>query len=90
MFKLIPIVHFWLYHIVVSCTLAHGFWISRKGGTGGGGWGHLVGDMHMVTASLGSWLGPGELLNLFINALSGPGFSFGVRAWAEMDICCGL
>ena len=62
------------------CTLAHGFWISRKGGTGGGGWGHLVGDMHMVTASLGSWLGPGELLNLFINALSGPGFSFGVRA----------
>ena len=30
-----------------------------------------MGDMHMVAASLGSWLVPGELLNLFINALSG-------------------
>ena len=34
--------------------LAHGFCISRKGGTGGGGWGHLQpGDMHVVAARLG-------------------------------------
>ena len=26
----------------------------RKGGTGGGGWGHPQGDMHMVAARLGS------------------------------------
>ena len=37
--------------------------MSRKGGTGGGGWGHLQGDMHMV-AAIGlavkaPWLGPG-------------------------------
>ena len=25
----------------------------RKGGTGGGGWGHLQDDMHMVAAQLG-------------------------------------
>ena len=24
--------------------------VSRKGGTGGGGWGHLQGDMHMVAS----------------------------------------
>ena len=27
--------------------------VSRKGGTGGGGWGHPQGDMHMVAARLG-------------------------------------
>ena len=27
--------------------------MSRKGGTGGGGWGHPQGDMHMVAARLG-------------------------------------
>ena len=26
---------------------------SQKGGAGGGGWGHLQGDMHMVAARLG-------------------------------------
>ena len=30
------------------CALACWFYISRKGGTGGGGWGHPQGDMHMV------------------------------------------
>ena len=29
------------------------FCVSRKGGTGGGGWGHLQRDMHMVAARLG-------------------------------------
>ena len=27
--------------------------MSRKGGTGGGGWGHPQGDLHMVVAKLG-------------------------------------
>ena len=27
--------------------------VCLKGGTGGGGWGHLQGDMHMVAARLG-------------------------------------
>ena len=35
------------------CALAHRFCVSSKGGTGGGGWGHPQGDMHMVTARLG-------------------------------------
>ena len=34
------------------CTLAPGFYVSSKGGTGGGGWGHPQGDMHMVSARL--------------------------------------
>jgi len=29
------------------------FCFSRKGGTGGGGWDHPLGDLHMVTARLG-------------------------------------
>ena len=35
------------------CTLARWFCISRKGGTGGGGWSHQQGVMHMVAARLG-------------------------------------
>ena len=31
---------------------ARWFCVSRKDGTGGGGWGHLQGDMHMVAAGL--------------------------------------
>jgi len=31
----------------------HGFCASRKGATGGGGWGHPQDDMHMVAARLG-------------------------------------
>ena len=30
------------------CAFARWFCISRKGGTGGGGWGHLQGDLHML------------------------------------------
>ena len=33
--------------------LARWFCVSRKVGTGGGGWGHLQGAMHMVAARLG-------------------------------------
>ena len=48
----------WVSHCALSrkdslCTLACGFCITRKGGTEGGGWGHLQGDMHMVGARLG-------------------------------------
>ena len=35
------------------------FCVSRKGGTGGGGWCHLQGDMHMLAAMLAPWFGPG-------------------------------
>ena len=35
------------------CTLARRFCVSRKGGTGGGGWGHPQGAMHMAVARLG-------------------------------------
>ena len=40
-----PIVHFWLHHTAhcaekIVCALARWFCVSRKGGTGGGGWGH--------------------------------------------------
>ena len=30
------------------CVLARWFCVSRKGGTGGGGWGHPQGDLHML------------------------------------------
>ena len=32
------------------CALAHMFCTSRKGGRGGGGWGHLQGAVHMAAA----------------------------------------
>ena len=35
------------------CALAHRFCVSRKGGTGGGGWGHPQGAVHMAAARLG-------------------------------------
>ena len=35
------------------CTLVRRFCISRKGGTGGGGWGHPQGAVHMAAARLG-------------------------------------
>ena len=37
---------------VVSVRYAHWFCVSRKGGTGGGGWDYPWGDMHMVAARL--------------------------------------
>ena len=36
----------------VTVIVLRVYYISRKGGTGGGGWGHLQGDMHMVVARL--------------------------------------
>ena len=35
------------------CTLACGFCVSRKSGTGGVGWGHPQGAVHMAAARLG-------------------------------------
>ena len=45
------------------CALAHRCCISRKGGTGGGGWGHPQGAVHMADDRLGlkkPWLVPSE------------------------------
>ena len=40
------------------CVVHVRFCMSRKGGTGGVGWGHLKGDIHMVAARLGcQWHG---------------------------------
>ena len=35
------------------CVLAHRFGIGRKDGTGGDGWGHPQGAVHMAAARLG-------------------------------------
>ena len=32
----------------IVCALACWFCVSRMGGTGGGGWGHPQGDLHML------------------------------------------
>ena len=40
-------------NIILRTAHARWFCVSRKGGTGGGGWGHPQGDMHMVAAGLG-------------------------------------
>ena len=45
-------------------TLAHWFCVSRNGGTGGDGWGHLQGDLHMVA-----------VVDVCRNALVGTGWS---------------
>ena len=64
------IVHFWS-HYTVHCTekvvSVHRFCVSRKSGTGGGGWDHPQGDMHIVAARLGcqnAMVGSGRLLGL--------------------------
>ena len=42
------------------CVLTHRFCVRRKGGTGGDGWGHLQGAMHMMAADvMGPWLALG-------------------------------
>ena len=51
-----PIVHFWLQYAVYcieKIVLACRFHVSRKGGAGGGGWGHPQGAVHMTAARLG-------------------------------------
>ena len=48
--------HFWLHHTVhcaEKVVSAYWFCVSRKSGTGGGGWGHLQCAVHMVAARLG-------------------------------------
>ena len=51
-----PQVAIWLHHTahctekIVSARYVRQFCVSRKGGTGGGGWCHPQGDMHMVVA----------------------------------------
>ena len=94
-----PIVHFWLHHTVhcaekiVSARYARRFCVSRKGGTGGGGWGHPQGDMHMVAARLGcqsamvgtgwanSCLGCMDRLRKRYSHLVGGSFLAGKVAW---------
>ena len=39
--------------MVSACMLVRRFCVSRKGGTGGGGWGHPHGAVHMAAARLG-------------------------------------
>ena len=55
------IVHFRLHHTV------HGFYVSRKGGTGGSGRGYLQGAVHIAAARAAvkqPWLAPVEPLRL--------------------------
>ena len=50
------------FHLGSVLEPVTGICISRKGGTGGDGWGHLLGAVHMVVARLGCrelWLAPG-------------------------------
>ena len=53
MFKACKRPYYTLHRKDSLCALAYRFWVSRKGGTGGGGWGHPQGDMHMAAARLG-------------------------------------
>ena len=39
---------------IVDARYMHRFCFNGKVGTGGGGWCHLQGDMHMIAARLGS------------------------------------
>ena len=92
--------HFWLYHTahcaekIVYVHYARRFCVSRKGGTGGGGWGHLQGDLHIVAARLGCqtamvgirWANsrPGcmDRLRKRYSHLVGVSFLAGKAAWA--------
>ena len=73
------IVHFWLHHTVhcaekiVCACYTRRFCVSRKGGAGGGGWGHPQGDI--------AWTG---LVNATL-ALYRGSFLAGKAAWALRD-----
>ena len=68
--------------------------MNRKGGTGGGGWGHPRGDMHVVAARLGcqsAMVGTGwtnsrpdctDRLRKCYSHLVGASFLAGKAAWA--------
>ena len=70
------------------------FCVSRKGGTGGGGWGHPQGAVHMAAARLGckmtvvgtgwanSWPGCMSRLRKCYSHLSGGSFLAGKASWA--------
>ena len=67
----------------------HGLGISRKGGTGGDGWCHPHGDMHMVAARLGceNHVGPScpdcmDRLRKHYSRLVGGWFLTRKAAWA--------
>ena len=72
---------------------------SRKGGTGGGGWGHPQGDMHMVAARLGcqsAMVGTGwanschgcmDRLRKRYSYLVGSSFLAGNVAWTRRVTC---
>ena len=76
------------------CVLCTQFCVSRKGGTGGGGWAHPQGDMHMVATRLGcqsamvgtGWANscPGGLdrFRKHYSHLVGGSFLAGKAAWA--------
>ena len=53
------------------CAHVHWFCVSRKGGTGGGGWSHLQGDLHML-AVVAVWKMPWLALGGPILALGHP------------------
>ena len=88
---------FWLHHTAHCkslCALCARFCVSRKGGTGGVGWGHPAGDMHMVAAQLGcqsAMVGTGlanscpgcmDRLTKRYSYLVGDSFLAGKAAWA--------
>ena len=52
-------------HCAERIVSMHGSCVNRIGGTGGGGWGHPQGDMHMVAVVVG-----------FRNGLVGIGWAY--------------
>ena len=76
------------------CVLARRFCVSRKGGTGRGGWGHPQGAVHMAAARLGckrtvvgtgwanSWPGCMSRLRKCYSHPSGGSFLAGKASWA--------
>ena len=76
------------------CALACRFCVSRKGGTGGSGWGHPQGAVQMAAARLGckrtvvgtgwanSWPGCMSRLRKYYSHLSGGSFLAGKASWA--------
>ena len=92
--RLNPIVHFWLHHTahcaekIVSARFARRFYVSRKGGTRGGGCGHLQGDARLGcrSAMVGTgWANscPGcmDRLRKHYSHLVGSSFLAGKVAW---------
>ena len=66
----------------------HGFCVSRKGGTGGGGWVHLQGDMHMVAVVAGcrNALVGTEWSNSRLGCTNGPGKHYSYLVGASLSV----